>query len=462
MSRPQAAILTVGDELLRGDVVDSNKAHIAASLGDHGFEVVHARTVLDRESAIVDAVQQLQGQVDLILMTGGLGPTVDDITARSVAKAFGQKLRRFPEAEAHLRELFGRLNRPIAACNFQQADLPEDCEILANPVGSAVGFALAWSREKGAAGRLMSLPGVPFEMRRMLANEVLPRCSRYFDLPQGGAPRRIYRSMGMGESTLAQRLGDRFEPGPWTKYIEARLGPEMAREIGPVQQHYRSHAPEVLLILEFPALSRWPAALGPILDELVAEPAGPSLYAVDAPELVQQCKEALEGKGLSLAVAESCTGGGLGELLTREAGASSFFIGGVLAYSNAMKERLLGVSSSLLAEHGAVSRACVQAMAQGVREKTGADIGVSISGIAGPTGGSEAKPVGTVFVGISTPDTQRVAHLLLRGDRSGVRRRAAQWACRMVVDALAGRQTWLGWQGRAFYEGDRLIEAVDG
>lgn len=456
MNRPLAAILTVGDELLRGDVIDSNKAHIAASLSDHGFEVVQALTVLDREEAIVNAVQRLQSQVDLIVMTGGLGPTVDDITARCVAKAFGQSVRRFPEAQAHLEELFARLNRPIAACNFQQADLPERSEILANPVGSAVGFALAWERPHGVSGRLMSMPGVPFEMRRMLAEQVLPRCTQSFALPQGGAPRRIYRSMGRGESDLAERLGDRFDLAPWKATLQARLGSGYPCGAETLVQHYRSHAPEVLLILEFPALAELTPEMQTLLDAQVSDAAGESLYAVDAPELVQQCTQLLEAQGLSVAVAESCTGGGFGELLTRQAGASAYFLGGMLVYSNEMKERLLGVSPELLAEHGAVSKECVQAMAQGVREKTGASVGVSISGIAGPGGATSTKPVGTVFVGVSTPHTQRVAHLRLRGDRSGVRRRASQWACRMVVDALQGRQTWLGSQGLAFYEGDHV------
>lgn len=453
MGRPRAALLTIGDELLLGDVIDTNKAYIARALVERGLEVVEARTVPDDLETIAAGVRALQRQADCIVLSGGLGPTLDDRSAQALGLALNRPIQRHPEAEAHLRCHFARAARAMPECNFKQAELPANCAILPNPRGSAVGIALRWERPAQKDGLIFALPGVPSEMRGMLQEELLPRCLSHFEIQAPQSRRRVYRLMGMGESNFAQRLGARLEPGSWSAALaQAQAqGLVAAGELSAPVQHYRAHAPELLFALEFPELSAWPKGAVAWMDQLLKEPMGEACYAIDAPELVEQCASALAAKKYRIAVAESCTGGGLGELLTRQPGSSDYFEGGVISYSNELKSRLLQVSPSLLEDFGAVSKECAQAMALGLEKSCGAEISVSITGVAGPGGGSDEKPVGTVFVGLKSPEDLRVAHLTLRGDRSGVRHRAAQWALRMVVDALRGRKTYLGGQGKAFY-----------
>lgn len=451
MGRPRAALLTIGDELLLGDVIDTNKAYIARALVERGLEVIEARTVPDDPESIAAGVRALQRQADCILLSGGLGPTLDDRSAEALALALERPIERHPEAEAHLRRHF--VARTMPQCNLKQADLPAKCAILPNPRGSAVGIALRWERPTQKEGLIFALPGVPSEMRGMLLEEALPRCLEHFEIQGPQSLRRVYRLMGVGESSFAQRLGARLQPASWSAAVAQAQAQGLVGEgelAAPVQ-HYRAHAPELLFGLEFPQLRAWPKGLKAWMDQLLEEPMGEACYAVDAPELVEQCASALAAKGYRIAVAESCTGGGLGELLTRQPGSSDYFAGGVISYSNELKSRLLQVSPSTLQEFGAVSKECAKAMVLGLANSCGAEISVSITGVAGPGGGSDEKPVGTVFVGLKSPEDLRIAHLTLRGDRSGVRHRAAQWALRMVVDALAGRKTYLGGQGKALF-----------
>lgn len=506
MNSLRAAILTIGDELLAGDVIDSNKAFMARQAREIGFEVLEAWTLRDRVEEIVAALRACLSRVEVVFVSGGLGPTSDDLTTAAVAQAAQCGLKRDSEVVQFIKERFAARGRKLYETNLKQADFPEGAEVMPNARGTAPGFALRWPKEAmsalrssaqlvdtekqkfgNSAGNLEEkrhgveakapvaaktdatlhsggdlaggpgkwvfvMPGVPYEMRSMLCEVALPRCQEIFHPRLSRSVRRVYRSMGLGESEVAQRLGDSFSKAAWSRR-EAQSQSEAAALVCP-RLHYRAHAPEVLLTLDFEGCS--PGDLDPQrleeLDAYLRHLVGPSIYTIDERELVEQAAALLSEQKRILGVAESCTGGGLGELLTRKAGASAFFGGGVIVYSDRLKSKLLGVPESILAEHGAVSAPCADAMLVGLLERSACDYGVAITGIAGPGGGSEDKPQGTVFIGVASPGFRRVFRFWMRGDRLGVRRRSAQWALRCLVDAASEQVTWTGARGSLVLE----------
>lgn len=439
---PVVHLLTVGDELLAGDIVDSNKARLAARARALGLEVRRAVTVRDRVPEIVAALREAAGEADVCLVSGGLGPTTDDLTTAAVAEAAGRPLRRDPGAVARLEEKFRRFGVPMPAANLEQADFPEGAEILPNPVGSAEGLACELPTEataEPATGRATNregrgcivfvMPGVPVELERMLADEVVPRLRQRFALRP--VPRRIYRVIGLGESTLAAR-------------IEGLLA--RARERSPGLQamyvHYRAHMPQVTVALEAtpgPDGAQATEAELASLDAEMSEALGSGLYGIGELELAPRVVEALVEARLRFATAESCTGGGLGALVTSVSGSSACFRGGIISYDNDVKERLLGVPAEMLAAHGAVSEPVARAMAHGARQRLGSDLAAGITGIAGPGGGSPGKPVGTVHIAVADGDETIHRALHLRGDRGTVQAASATWALKLLWDRLIAR-----------------------
>ena len=374
-------ILSIGDELLMGQTVNTNAAWMGHLLENEGWRVNRCVAVSDEEEAIVDALKDAESRAELVLITGGLGPTRDDITKHVLCQHFGTQLVRHPEIENRIVSWFERRGRPVLQVNRDQALLPQSCKPLDNPLGTASGM---WFDRPG--GVTVSMPGVPYEMEHIMEHGVIPAMRSQLEL-QGRLPKRGHMSlltMGTGESQLALTLGDMEEelerggiklaylPSPGSVRIR------LTAEGEAVQQLAQAHA----------------AVLDRLSDWVVSETGVPIDEALG---------QFLVSQGHTLAVAESCTGGALGAALVSRAGASAFFLGGVQCYSNAAKEQLLAVDGALISEFGAVSEEVAVAMAQGAREKFGADFGVSITGIAGPDGGSDLKPVGTVYMACEGP-----------------------------------------------------------
>ncbi|MCA9709462.1 MAG: CinA family nicotinamide mononucleotide deamidase-related protein [Myxococcales bacterium] len=422
-----AHLVTVGDELLAGDVVDSNKARMAACARAIGLDVRRAITVRDRLRDIIGVLHDAAVEADVCLVSGGLGPTVDDLTASAVAKAAGHKLVRDDAARERLEEKFRRIGRPMADINLKQVDFPEGAELLDNPIGTAEGFCVELPGRR--ACQVFVMPGVPRELERMLEEEVVPRVRRRF--APTPVPRRIYRSIGIGESSVAKRI----EP-----VIEEARG--RSPGLNAMFVHYRASTPEVSVILE--------ALRGPngeqatpeeleSLDESMLKALAPGIYGIGQPYIAERLVPALVVAGLRVATAESCTGGGVGALITKVPGSSAAFRGGIISYDNQMKKQLLGVPSGLLVTHGAVSEPVARAMARGVRDRLGADLAVAVTGIAGPGGGTPEKPVGTVHIAVVDGFETFHKALLLHGDRAGIQRSSALWALKLLWDRLVLR-----------------------
>ncbi|TPV95654.1 MAG: CinA family nicotinamide mononucleotide deamidase-related protein [Myxococcales bacterium FL481] len=424
----RAAVITIGDEVLAGDVVDTNRAYLGQRCRALGLAVIEGRSVRDRTAEIAAALREIGSRVDVCLVSGGLGPTTDDLTTIAVAELLGRTLVRDETVVEELRRRFAARGRELVPTNLKQADFPEGSEVLANPIGTAPGFwcdAADLGRAEGGPGPVViCMPGVPSELRRMMTEQVEPRLAQRYALQP--VARRTYRLLAIGESTVQHVVDGLLRRDdsalPWSR----------------VFVHYRARSPEIFLELEAtdPELSARDLAA---FDAPLCEAFAGKMYGIGSASLAARVVEALRAAQLSVAVAESCTGGLLGSYLTEVPGVSDVFVGGVISYANRVKERSLGVSAELLAEHGAVSEPVAIAMAQGVRERVGADVGVGITGIAGPDGGTVDKPVGTVFVAVAHGDRSRCLRLREPGSRAGVRHRSAMRALALLWEQLAER-----------------------
>ena len=391
----KAEVLTIGDELLRGEIVDSNKAFLSDRLLSLDVETHYNASVRDVPADMIDAFRRAAERSDVVLVSGGLGPTRDDLTAEVLAQAFGLGMRLDDAALAQIRAFFASVGREMTENNASQARFPDGAEVLVNPIGTAPGFLL------DVEGTLFfCLPGVPREMIRMLDEQVLPRlATRLADSGRGVVRARLLRTFGIGESTLDAELAD------VARADDVSLG-------------FRTSFPDNYLRAVARAASA--ADADARLDEVCAtirERLGPLVYAEGDATLEQVVGRLLGERGLRVAVAESCTGGLVASRLTDVPGASAWFLGGVVAYSNASKQALLGVPEALLEKHGAVSEPVARAMAEGVRARFGADIGVATTGISGPDGGSAEKPVGLVHLALADAAGSHTDHFVFPLDR---------------------------------------------
>lgn len=423
-----AQILTIGDELLSGDTVNSNLAFLGERCRRLGISVIRALSVRDRIDEIVAALVEVGDWADLCLVSGGLGPTSDDLTAEAVARACGVALQRNAEAEAALVAMFARFGRPMPEINRKQADLPAGADMLVNPIGTAPGFAVHLPGSAGSGRRcyVACMPGVPREMKRMMTEQIEPRLTRELDLQ--ATARRVYRAIGRGESAIAVDI----EP-----IVAAARGrsPGLAN----LYLHYRAAAPQVLIIAEGtpgPGGARATAEELAGFDAEFMRALQPALYGLGEADLPARVVAALRAAGKTVATAESCTGGRVGALLTEVAGASACFYGGVIAYENSVKQGLLGVSEGDLVAHGAVSEVVARAMAVGARRALGTDFAVATTGIAGPDGGSTEKPVGTVDIAVADADGCSYKRLSLHGERNLIQHVSALWALKLLWDRL--------------------------
>ena len=386
----QVALLLTGNELMSGDTVDSNSSRIALALGAHKIAVGKKITVGDDPNLLSDSLMDLCASADVVIINGGLGPTEDDLTAELVAEVAGQALVNHPRAIEHLEEWCERRGLELNASNLKQALLPEGADLVANPIGSAVGFAL---EVNGAL--VITTPGVPVELTAMLP-EI---CDRIASRVGGGTAfiRRL-QTFGIGESTIQELVNARTDDWP----DGVTLG-------------FRSGLPQLELKLQVDD-----ASLLDNRDEaenLLHELIGDHIIGYDDEQLAMSLQRALLNRKMSVTAAESCTGGLIASLITREAGSSQVFGSGFVTYSNTAKHSVLGVPEASLAQYGAVSEPVVLAMLAGALEKSGADIGIAVSGIAGPGGGSDDKPVGTVWMAWGTKTHHRAIRLQVPGSR---------------------------------------------
>ncbi|MBK5274003.1 MAG: competence/damage-inducible protein A [Desulfuromonadales bacterium] len=404
------ATLSVGDELICGQVTDTNAGTIAAALLNQGLRVQRHAVVGDNEHDIIGALLELARASDVVIVTGGLGPTADDVTARAAARATGRRLVLNEQAKAHLLEMSGHFTSLIVnPQNDKQAMIPAKTTLIPNPTGTACGFQLMHS-----GSYMFFLPGVPSEMTRMLHNSVLPF------LAERVTGKRVIRTVqlnvfGPGEPEVDEILAGIVRPEqglqmgicvtfPWmriTLRAEADSDDQAAALMLPAVRQVRERLNEYVF-----------SEGETTIDETVAE-----LF-------VQQ--------GLTLALAESCTGGMIAQRVTSISGSSRYFLEGVVTYSNAAKNRRLGVDAALLAEKGAVSGEVASAMAKGVRDAAGSALGLAVTGIAGPEGGTEEKPVGTVFISLAAPDGCWTKRFQFNGSRGEIRTMTA-W---MAIDWL--------------------------
>jgi nicotinamide-nucleotide amidase len=376
----KAEILTIGDEVLRGEIVDSNKARIAQRLLGLDIECHHQVSVRDDRADMRDALLMAVSRSDVVLVSGGLGPTRDDLTTEVVAETFGRPLHLDEASLEVIRAFFQRVGREMSDTNRKQALFPEGADVLPNPVGTAPGFALEVS-----GCLVFCMPGVPRELDLMMDEQVMPRIAKRLEAG-GGVTRvraRILRTFGIGESSLEAELQD------------------VAREDG-AELAFRTTFPDNFLrvFARGASVAEADARIDHVA-KAIRERLGDLIYGEGDESMAEVAGRLLGERGLTVAVAESCTGGLLAELVTAVPGCSAWFLGGVVAYANSAKQSLLGVPEPMLVEHGAVSEPVARAMAEGVRERFGADIGVSTTGISGPDGGTPEKPVGLVHVGIA-------------------------------------------------------------
>jgi competence/damage-inducible protein CinA-like protein len=422
VSSLQVELITIGDELLLGFTIDTNAAHIARTLAANGIEIVRRATVGDEAGKIALAVREALDRTGAVITTGGLGPTSDDLTKPAIAKIFGREMK-LDEAIATKLEERWRARFPgsrFPATNRTQAEIPEGARILTNRHGTAPGIWL--EDEKGRWVAMM--PGVPREMRGMLDEELLPAIKSRGEGADSIVLSRTLRTTGIAESAIAELLGP------------DALGPR-GTELGSLPLAFLPGVAGVDLRVTAKGLPRARA------EKLVSEAmlklgARVSAYAYgeDDADLAAVVLEKCRVSGLKLAVAESCTGGMLGERLTGIPGSSDVFLGGVIAYHNDVKRNMLGVRGEDIERYGAVSEEVALQMASGVRDKLGADVGVSVTGIAGPGGGTPEKPVGLVWIAVHAAEV-KARRFHVGGDRGEIRQRAAQAALEMVRRALS-------------------------
>jgi nicotinamide-nucleotide amidase len=411
----RTVVVTVGDELLLGDTVDSNAARIGRALDELGAPVVRRETVGDTAPAIAAAVQRALADGDLVVVTGGLGPTPDDLTREAVAELLGRPLRLDPALETALRARYLSAGyRDFPETNLRQAMVPEGGTPLPNDRGTAPGLALEHQGKW-----VILLQGVPRELEGMLAGSARALVLEAFgDRLRPPLHRRLHTT-GIPESKLAERVEALLpaDRGPVRlAYLPSLRGVDLRFTIGG----------EVDPVAARGWLDRMEAALGELSGYL---------YAGD--DLVQAVGDALERSGRTLAVAESCTGGLIAKRLTDRSGASRWFLGGIVAYADRAKVDQLGVAPDVLASVGAVSEEVARAMADGARSEFGADCGIGITGIAGPTGGTPEKPVGTVWYAVAVGERVAAEKRVFMGDREVVRERSAQAALNLLYRTLA-------------------------
>ena len=400
-----AEIVTIGTEMLLGDLVDTNTAWISSHLAPLGVAIYRHTTVGDNRQRIIAAILEAASRADLVITTGGLGPTSDDLTNECLALAAGREMVERQEAREHVDEMFRRFGRTPTPSNYKQAFFPDGADLIPNPLGTAMG---ALMELEGAL--VATFPGVPSEMKIMFEETLAPLVKERTD---GAITSRILHFTGIGESAIAEQVQDLLDASDPTVAPLASQGKVKLRITA------RGATPEEA-----------EEKIEPVAEEILRR-LGAYYFGVDSETIESALARLLEERGATLALAESCTGGLLAKRITDMAGSSAYFKEGLVTYSNDSKERLLGVPHELLQEHGAVSEPVARAMAEGARKLAASDYALSVTGVAGPGGGTDEKPVGLVYVGLADGQETTVEKLDLSAwsrSREAIRTRTANRA----------------------------------
>ncbi|MFZ5353756.1 MAG: competence/damage-inducible protein A [Bacillota bacterium] len=389
-------IISVGTELLLGSIVNTNAQYLSLKMAELGIDVYHQLVVGDNFERVKQALEESLKRSDMVITTGGLGPTDDDLTKEAVSAALKLKLVLHKQSMDKLEELFRRINKPMSQCNKKQALVPEGCRVLENNNGTAPGIYV----EKNEKIVIM-LPGPPSELKPMFEDSIMPIL-----ISKSGSiiKSRTVRIVGIGESEVQEQLRDIFD---------SQTNPTIAPYAKSGEVHLRITAKT-----EAAAEAE---ELNEIMLQKVAKVLGDNIYGYDEENLESAVIKLLQHSNITISCAESCTGGLLSQRLTSVPGASKSFMNSIVTYSNEAKMKFLGVEEQTLSSHGAVSSETAYEMAEGIRRVSGTDIGVSITGIAGPDGGSAEKPVGLVYIGISYKDKTEAHKFLFSGNREKIR-----------------------------------------
>ncbi len=408
----EAEIITIGDELLIGQTIDTNSAYLGRQLGKIGISVTRKTAISDQESDILSAIAESQSRVNILIITGGLGPTKDDITKKTLCKYFDCGYRMDENVVNQLQKMFEKRGRVMLETNLVQASMPEACETLTNEVGTAPGM---WFCRNDQV--LISLPGVPGEVYHLIENQVIPKLQREFNLPivehrtlvtVQKAESLLSRDLESFEASLPENIGLAYLPSFNT--VKLRLTQKVKNINDLSIDHYFK-----------------------LLQQTIAE----DVFCLEDIDPALHVSRYLIQKNISFSTAESCTGGWVAHRLMQAPGISAVFPGSIVAYSNEVKATELGVPSHIFDEDGAVSEACSLAMADGVRKKFGVDLGISTTGIAGPGGGTDKKPVGLVYIAVSYKENSMVKKFRLFGNREQIIQRssnAALWMVKQILD----------------------------
>lgn len=408
-----AEIITIGDEILIGQIVDTNSAWMAKQLNLIGIRVKQITSVSDDEAHIVEALQLAEGRAEIILITGGLGPTKDDITKLTMAKYFGMGFRRDEETLKNVTSIFARLNRPMIESNIRQADVPDGCTVIQNKNGTA---PCMWFDHNGKI--FVSMPGVPHEMMYLMDEEILPRLKASFKLPS--IVHKTILTAGLGESFLAQQIAA----------IEERLPSH-------IKLAYLPRLGQVRLRLSASGENEeaLKAEVQTYAQQIIAELKNYVMVEDDVP-LEKAILDFMNARKLTLSTAESCTGGYIAHLITQHPGCSAVYAGGAVSYSYELKESMLGVKQDTLNTFGAVSEQTVLEMAAGAVKAFNTDYAVAVSGIAGPDGGTAEKPVGTVWIAVASRTDVQAKLFKFGNKRIQNIERSASAALTMILSRL--------------------------
>jgi nicotinamide-nucleotide amidase len=394
MTQITAELLTIGDEILYGQIVDTNSQWMGVELSNAGIRVIRKTSVGDQEDEILTAFAEAEKRADIVLITGGLGPTNDDLTKPLLAKYFNCELKIHEEALVEVTEFFKSRGRELTEINRQQAALPVCCEKITNAIGTAPGM---WFERNGKV--FMSMPGVPHEMKKMMTERVIPKLLKTFQVPV--IYHKVIQTIGQGESFLAEKIAQ------WEASLPTHIKLAYLPSLGGVKLRLTCFGENL------PALEEEADTLIEKLKEYI----GQFIFGYGSDPIEVVLGNTLRQKKLTLAVAESCTGGYLSHLITSVAGSSDYFLGSMIPYAYEIKMRQLGVKPETLEQFGAVSEPTIIEMANLVRAKFNTDIGVATSGIAGPGGATDDKPVGTVWIAYSDKHQTVTKKLQLSKDR---------------------------------------------
>lgn len=413
----QVELISIGDELLIGQTVNTNASWIGSKLSHEGFQIVQTTVISDDEQAILFALREAEKRADIILITGGLGPTKDDITKHVLCNYFDTKLVRNDAILKHIQEFFKARGREMLEVNTRQADLPEACEPLHNPIGTAAGM---WFEKNNKI--FVSMPGVPYEMKEIMNQHVIPRLKEKFDLDV--IVHHTILTQGIGESFLAEKIKI------WENKLRAdNLSLAYLPSPGMVRLRITGKGNDEKLIQE--KIKNYTAKLLPQIENY--------FFGFGNDTLEKIVGQLLLEKKATLSTAESCTGGYVAHKITSISGSSDYFIGSIISYSNQVKINELKVREEDLKNQGAVSKAVVEQMSIGVREKLNTDYSIAISGVAGPGGGSAEKPVGTVWIAVSSKDKTVSKDFLFENDRNRNITRASLTSLMMLKKLLENK-----------------------